>query len=88
LVGIPAILKVSDVARVIWNGDIAGWDSSATAPHQSLLVVPTTTIKGLAHDIGIVRLVANDGSIYTINARNTIFMGTGLYMDSRILIGY
>lgn len=88
VVGVPAILKVSDVARVIWNGDIAGWDSSPAARYQAPLVVPTTTIKGPVHDIGIIRLVANDGSIYTINARNTIFMGTGLYMDSRTLIGY
>jgi hypothetical protein len=87
-VGVPAVLKASDVARVIWSGDIAGWDTSATAPYQTPLALPTTKIKGPLHDIGIVRLVANDGNIYTINARNTSFIGTGLYMDSRILIGY
>lgn len=85
--GVASSVKASDIVRVVWNGDIAGWDTSVNAPYKSALTLPMTMLSVPVHDIGIVRLIAVDGTVYSLNTAKTQLVA-GEYLDSRSLFGY
>lgn len=84
--GIVVALKTSDVHRVFWNGDNAGWSLSDSNPYSGPLNLPVTGLVIPAHDNGIIRIVDINGNVYSINTDKET--GLPLTNDGRQLLTF
>lgn len=75
-------LDIDEADRVYWNGDIAGWSLNNDNPYSSDLRLPVTSLCVPEGDDGIIRIVAKNGDIYSINTEKA----TGFSLDDRKLI--
>jgi hypothetical protein len=88
--GSPISLKVSDVKRIFWNGDVATWSLSDSNPYSVAVTLPenfaVSSIPVPSHDNGIIRIVDKSGGVYSMN--NAEATGLSLTTDGRKLLTF